>query len=120
MMKFRIITTALLLGLALPAAADFTTIVEGHEVSIKNVRLPQTQSGTIAYKRCNTCPYETKRVAADVSWEFNGSAMRLERFRDRIAAIADRNWVITVGHHLQRDEIVRVTAWVPESMREDD
>ena len=50
-MKFRLIITALLLSLTLPAAADFTTIVEGYEVSIANVRLPQTQSGTIAYKR---------------------------------------------------------------------
>ena len=113
MMKFRILTTALLLGLALPAAADFTTIVEGYEVSIKNVRLPQTQFGTIAYKRCDTCRYETKRVAGDVSLEINGEKLRLDDFRRQLAEIEDRNWVITLGHHLQRDEIIRVTVYLP-------
>ena len=119
-MKLRLTIAALLLTLALPATADFTTIVEGYEVKIANVRLPQTQSGTIAYKRCASCPYETKRVAADVSWEFNGKRLRLERFREQLAAIADRNWVIAVGHHLERDEIVRVTVYVPEGLREED
>ena len=119
-MKFRLIITALLLTLALPASADFTTIVEGYEVSIANVRLPQTQSGTIAFKRCASCPYETKRVAADVSWEFNGKRQRLENFREQLAAIADRDWVITVAHHLKRDEIVSVSVYVPEGLREED
>lgn len=112
-MKFRIIIAALLLSLALPAAADFRTIVEGYEVSLSDVRLPQTESGTIAYKKCNECPYETKRVAADASWEINGEAMTLERFRLRLSTVTERsNRTITVGHHLEKDVITRVTIWI--------
>ncbi len=113
-MKSRIIITALLLSLALPAAADFRTIVEGYEVSVRNIRLPQTESGTIAFKSCGECPYQTKRVAADVSWEVDGQAVSLEKFRLRLSEISDNDdWTMTVGHHLERDVIVRVTVRLP-------
>jgi hypothetical protein len=114
-MKTRIFLTALLLSLALPAAADFRTIVEGYEVSVRDIRLPQTKSGTIAFRRCSECPYQTKRVAGDVSWEVDGQAVSLEKFRVALAQIrAYGEWTMTVGHHLERDVIVRVTVLVPK------
>ncbi|MDH3339198.1 MAG: hypothetical protein OER22_09065 [Gammaproteobacteria bacterium] len=112
-MKLRFIFTALMLSLALTAAADFRTIVEGYEVALDNVRLPQTESGTIAFKKCSECPYETKRVAADATWEVNGAAMTLKDFRLRMSSLSEPgNRTITVGHHLEKDEIVRVTIWI--------
>lgn len=114
-MKPRIIFTALLLSLALPAAADFRTIVEGYEVSVNDIRLPQTKSGTIAFKRCGECAYQTKRIAGDVSWEVDGQAVSLEKFRLRLSEIrAYGEWTMTVGHHLERDVIVRVTVLLPK------
>ena len=113
-MKTRIFLTALLLGLALPAAADFRTIVEGYEVSVSDIRLPRTESGTIAFKRCAECAYQTKRVASDVSWEVDGQAVSLKEFRLALAQISgNRDWTMTVGHHLERDVVVRVTVLLP-------
>lgn len=112
-MKPRILLTALLLSLALPAAADFRTIVEGYEIAANNIRLPQTRFGTIAFKRCNTCPYETMRVSPDVSWEINGQPTTLEKFRQRLSSLDDpANRTVTVGHHLENDLIVRVTTLI--------
>ena len=114
-MKPRIIITALMLSLALPAAADFRTIVEGYEVSVRNIRLPQNESGTIAFKRCGECPYQTKRIAGDVSWEVDGRTVSLKEFRQRLSEIrAYGEWTMTVGHHLERDVVVRVTVLVPK------
>lgn len=112
-MKFRIIITALTLSLALPAAADFRTIVEGYEVSLPSVRLPQSESGTIAFKKCAECPYQTLRLAADAEWVINGEATTLEKFRSRMSELDDRaNRIITVGHHLEKNVVVRVTTWI--------
>ena len=112
-MNFKIIIAALMLSLALPAAADFRTIREGYEIALNNVRLPQTESGTIAFKKCDDCPYQTKRVAADATWVINGELTSLEKFRRRVLALPDRSReIVTVGHHLERDEIVRVTIWI--------
>ena len=112
-MKFKMFVTALMLGLALPAAADFVTIVEGYEVSMSNVRLPQSESGTIAFKKCSDCLYETKRVTAETIWEINGEATTLEKFRLRLSTVdKKKSRTVTVGHHLERDVIVKVTTWI--------
>ena len=112
-MKLRIIITALMLSLALPAAAGFRTVVEGYEVSMSNVRLPQSESGTIAFKKCEQCAYETKRVTAETIWEINGEPTTLEKFRLRLSTVDKKsNRTVTVGHHLERDVIVKVTTWI--------
>jgi len=116
-MKLKIIIAAFLLSLTVSAAADFKTIREGYEVAIGNVRLPQSKSGTIAYKKCSECPYETKRMASDATWVINGKATTLEKFRRRVSALDKRSAkIMTVGHHLERDEIVRVTIWIHDAV----
>ena len=110
-MKIKMIITALLLCLAVPAAAQFKTISEAYEVRISDVRSPQNDVGTIAFKKCVECDYETKRVNRATVWEFNGERMSLEKFRRALATV-DRsdNFPVQVLHHLESDQVTKV--WI--------
>ncbi len=110
-MKFKILVTALLLSLALPAAAQFTTIAAAYEVAASDLRLPQSESGTIAYKRCAECSYETKRVDESTVWEINGARTTLEKFRRTVSRLENPGAeTVQVLHHLDRDRVTKV--WI--------
>ena len=112
-MKIKIILAALMLSLTLPATADFRTVQEAYEIALSNVRLPATKSGTIAFKKCNECPYLTKRVAADATWIINDKSTTLEEFRRRLSAMTEQSKkIVTVLHHLDKDEVTRVSIWI--------
>ena len=42
-MKIKVLMTAIILGLALPVAADFVQSQEAHEVRLSELRLPQNE-----------------------------------------------------------------------------
>jgi hypothetical protein len=108
-MKFKALIAAILLGIALPAAADFKTVAEAHEVSLVNLRIPQSESGTVAFKTCEECSYQTKRVNEDTQWVLNGNRLPLEKFRRGVLSITDREATsVTVLHHLEKDRVVMV------------
>ncbi len=108
-MKTRYLLSVLLLALTLPAAAEFRTVAEAYEIELSNLRLPQNAGGTIAYRTCNACAYQTTRVSTDTVWILNGRAMSLVKFRAGIAEIKDRNnRYVTVLHHLEDDRVTRV------------
>ena len=109
-MKIKVLIAAIVLGLALPAAAQFRTIAEAYELSLADLRLPQHAGGTIAYKPCEQCPYQYKRVSSDTVWILDGKSMPLEKFRRSLTAISDRqNTPVTVLHHLESDRVTRVS-----------
>ena len=109
-MKFKVLIAAIILGLALPVAAQFRTIEEAYEVRLSDLRVPQSEGGTVAYKPCDTCPYETKRVSNNTQWIVDGKSMSLEKFRRSLTSIADRrNTAVTVLHHLESDRVTRVS-----------
>ena len=54
-MKLKLLITAALLSLALPAAADFKQVQEAYEVALSDMRLPRADGGTIAFKECAKC-----------------------------------------------------------------
>ncbi len=109
-MKFKVLIAAIILGLALPVAAQFRTIAEAYEVRLSDLRLPQSEGGTVAYKPCDTCPYETKRVSSDAQWVFDGKSMSLDKFKRGLTSITDRrNTAVTVLHHLESDRVTRVS-----------
>ena len=109
-MKLRILITALALILALPVTAQITTIALAEEVSLASVRLPQTDSGTLAYKSCEGCEYRTVRVSSDCTWRVNGQRLTLEKFRTAVAGVSDRdNEYVTVKRHLENDLITDVS-----------
>ena len=108
-MKFKALIAAIILGIALPAAADFKTVAEAHEVSLANLRIPQSESGTVAFKTCEECSYQTKRVNEDTQWVLNGNRLPLEKFRRGVLSITDREATsVTVLHHLEKDRVVMV------------
>jgi len=114
-MKTKLLITAIALFLALPAAAEMKVITEGYECSLGNVRLPQSDSGTIAYKQCDSCDYQTNRVASDAVWELNGKPMRLQDFRKQLSQVRDRNdQTITVYRHLEQNRVVKVSIYIRE------
>jgi len=112
-MKNRYLFTVLLLALALPAAAEFRTIQRAYEVELSNLRLPQAEGGTIAFRPCGECAFQTTRVAAGARWIVNGRDTTLVKFRERLAGIEDRdNKYVTVLHHLEDDRVTRVAVTV--------
>lgn len=109
-MKFKVLIAAIVFGLTLPAAAQFHTVAEAYEVRLSDLRLPQNKGGTVAYKRCDTCSYETKRVSSDAQWVLDGKSLPLEKFRRGLLSIEDRrNTPVTVLHHLESDRVTRVS-----------
>ncbi|HSG57898.1 MAG TPA: hypothetical protein VLA06_00055 [Woeseiaceae bacterium] len=110
-MKLKIIVTALVLSLALPAAAQFKTIAAAYEIALSDIRLPQRNAGTIAYRKCAECSYETKRVDESTVWEINGKSMSLDDFRKALRDVADPDdETIQVLHHLESDRVTKV--WI--------
>ena len=68
-MKIKVLITVFVLCLALPAAAQFTTTQLAHEVALNELRLPSHPSGTIGFKSCSECEYQTKRVSENTQYE---------------------------------------------------
>ena len=112
-MKLRVFITAMMLGLAMPAAADFKTIAEAYEVALSEIRLPQSATGTIAFKPCEGCEYSTRRVDVDTRWLVNGESVSLEGFRAAVRRVADRNTeAVTILHHLERNRVTEVSVYL--------
>ena len=108
-MKFKVLIAAIVLGLVLPAAAQLRTVAEAYEVRLSDLRLPQSESGRVAYKTCDECPYKTKRVSSDTQWILDGKSLPLDKFRRGLISAKDRrNTPVTVLHHLEQDRVIRV------------
>ena len=112
-MKFKVLITAVLIILALPAAADpvdRVVLQQAHEIAARNMRLPRAAGGTLAIRKCDTCEYRVLRVAPDARFIVNGKAVRLDKFRALLTQTedADRATVIIV-HHLERDQVISVS-----------
>jgi hypothetical protein len=111
-MNIRILLSAALIALGVPAAADFVTVVEAYEVQLADLRLPGNNNGTLSFKPCSDCDYRTVRVTAATRYEANDRGFTLEDFRKELTHVrnpADQS--VTVLHHLQSDTItaLRVT-----------
>ncbi len=114
-MKTRMLVAAMVLALAMPVAAEYTLIAKGYEVEVRNIRLPLSESGTIAFRECDKCQHMTKRVTQDTKWILNGSRTTLKKFRQAMGQIErNKKWYATVRHHLEADVIVEVTLQTPK------
>ena len=112
-MKLKLFITSLALGMALPAAADFVTIEQAYEVALSEIRLPRSENGTIAYKECSTCNFQTKRVDPDTRWLINGRAVPLQKFREAVNRVTDRNnEAVSILHHLERNRVTAVSVYL--------
>ena len=112
-MRLKVFIAAMMLGLAVPAAADYVTIEQAYEVALSEVRLPGSETGTIAFKPCETCDFLTKRVDGNTRWLINGKAVSLQRFREATNGVASREKkAVTVLHHLKNNRITAVSVYL--------
>ena len=112
-MKLKLFIIAMCLGLALPATADYVTIQQAYEVALSDIRLPRSETGTIAYRQCSTCELRTTRVDAETRWLVNGRAVSLKKFREAVSRVADRdNEAVSVLHHLERNRVTAVSVYL--------
>ena len=109
-MKIRLLAMVLALGASLPATAQITTVQRAYEVPLATVRLPASESGTLAFKPCAECSTTTARVTSDTRWLVNRRAVSLQEFLSAVESRADRSKdYVTVRHHLENDLITKVT-----------
>ena len=112
-MKTKLLIAVAMIGLALPAAADFTTVQIAYEVALSELRLPRNEHGTIAFKECADCEYKTKRVSANVRYRVDGRSVSLEKFREMTDRVADRdNEAVTILHHLEDNRVTEVSVYL--------
>lgn len=108
-MHIRTLLAAVLIGASLPAAAGFVTIVEAYEVQLSDLRLPGSTGGTLAFRPCAQCDYETVRVTSSTRYEVNNKSYTLEAFRQELERVRDPDeQSVTVMHHLKSDTITAV------------
>ena len=109
-MKFKVLISALLLSMALPAAADVTVVEKAYEVALSELRLPRNEAGTIAFKECEYCDYVTKRVTAHTQYRLNGKSISLAKFRTALERVQKRDEeAVTVLHHVESNKVTVVS-----------
>ena len=110
----RFLSIALLMLMALPGAAEIRTVQLAHEVALTDLRLPQSDAGTIGFRTCDDCDYQTKRVTTATRWSLNGKTLTLDDFRLGIARVTERsNVYVTVLQHLGEDRVTEVSVHLP-------
>lgn len=105
-MQIRKLLALALLGLSLSAVADFTTIIEAYEVDIGDLRLPRNAGGTLTFKRCTSCEFETVLVNSRTRYVIDDRDVTLAEFKERLAGV--RKEAVTVLHHLESNTITAV------------
>jgi len=109
-MKIRHLFIAALLSISLPAAADFTTVAEVHELALSDVRVPATPSSGIVFRTCADCEMQVVRVTPDTRYTINGKVYDLKEFRKRVFNIRDRaTTYVGITHHLEADVVLAVS-----------
>ena len=82
-MKFQTGLLIALLGIALPAMADITTLINAVETSTSNVTVPTASNGNLSFKPCaDNCEEIIRvRLTPATSYVLNGVAMEFIDFR---------------------------------------
>lgn len=113
-MKLRLMIAAILLSIALPAAStDRAVIEDAYEVALNQVRLPRNENGTIAFKKCSSCEFVTKRVNGNTQYQLNGKAISLREFREAISEAASKpDQAATVFHHIKSDQVTKISVYL--------
>ena len=109
-MKIKHLFVIALLSISLPAAADFTTIAEVHELALSDVRVPATPSSGIVFRTCADCEMQVVRVTPNTQYTINGKSYPLKEFRRLVFNIRDRaKTFVGITHHLEADVVLAVS-----------
>lgn len=110
LMNTKTFLLALLLGISLPVAAEFTTVSLAHEVALSNFRVPASQNSGVTFKTCDACDMQRSRVTVETQYVINSRPVSLKEFRKTIFTIQDRaSETIIVLQHLESNTIVSVS-----------
>lgn len=95
------------LALSLPAIGQDRIVSKAYEIALRDFQAPATANGGVGFKECSSCPQNLKRVTPDTRYLLDGRSVRLQDFRDAVAAISDRDEaMVVVLHHLETDTVV--------------
>ena len=109
-MKLATVIFGLLLLISMHANAQPGTLTkDAYEVRLGTVRLPQTESSSIAFRKCDNCDYISRFVTPATRWTLNNRSVSFREFQDGLRNVADRNnKYITIVHDLETDRITEV------------
>ena len=105
-MQIQKFIAVIFLGLSLSATADFVTVTEAYEVRVSNLTMPVNEGGTLKFKQCNDCEWQTVLVNSGTQYVLNGANVGLTEFKQQIAGVS--NDTVTVLHHLESNRITAV------------
>ena len=98
-----------LIGLSFSAAAEFTTVTAAYEVDVSNLTLPANEVGTLKFKQCKDCEWQTILVTGKTVYVLNGNHLPLAEFKEQLELIANPSTeTATVLHHLESNVITGI------------
>ena len=110
LMNIKTLLIAILLGLSLPVAAEFTTVSLAHEVSLSNFRVLISHNSVVSFKNCDDCDIQSVRSTPKTQYVVNGHSVKLKEFREIVFKVKDRaHTAIIVLHHLESNTVVSVS-----------
>lgn len=93
------------------AFADMRTVTEAFEVGLSDFRAPGADNGTLAFRPCSDCDFETLRVTTQTRYSINGEAVTLNDFRQELQqARSNSKSMLIVSHNLDTDTVKAVSA----------
>jgi hypothetical protein len=108
-MHIRKLLAIVLLGLSLSAVADFTTITAAYEVAVSDLRMPLNEGGTLKFRQCAECAWQTLLVNSSTVYVLDGNSVQLAEFKEQLESIADPSAeTATVLHHLESNVITGI------------
>jgi hypothetical protein len=109
-MNIKTLLIAILLGVALPVAADFKTVSLAHEVSLSNFRVPISTNSVVSFKNCDNCEPQTARATPQTQYILNGQPVPLKEFREMVFQVKDRaHTAVIVLQHLETNSVISVS-----------
>ena len=105
-MQIQKLMAVVLLALSFSATADFVTVTEAYEVSTDNLTMPVNEGGTLKFKQCDGCEWQTVLVNSGTRYVLNGVDVSLSEFKAQIAGVVEDT--VTVLHHLESNRIKAV------------
>lgn len=113
LMNIKTLLIAILLGLSLPVAAEFTTVSLAHEVSLSNFRVPISHNSVVSFKICDDCDSQSVRATPKTQYVVNGHPVKLKEFRELVFKVTDRaRTIVIVLHHLESNTVVSVSVTI--------
>ena len=105
-MQIQKLLAVTLLTLSFSAAADFVTVTEAYEVTVSDLTMPVNEVGTLKFKQCDDCEWQTVLVNGSTLYVLNGTNVALNEFKVQISGA--NNKTATVLHHLESNRITAV------------